>query len=237
MRGAILALALALAPPAAHAQTAPPGRMVVIGRGVVEASPDVAVVQVGVTVTAKTAAAAIDANSAAARRVIDHARASGVESADVGTASVQLSPNFRTVQDSSGGMRQQPDGYTASNTVQVRLRDLAKVGGFARDVVDQGANRIDGIQFGLSDPNRAADEAREAAVADALRQARRLAAAAGVGLGRIEAIASPPRGNVQPSMERGTVAVAARSAKREPVPVEAGSIEVAAEVEITWSLP
>jgi uncharacterized protein YggE len=210
--------------------------MVVVGRGVVEAAPDVAVVQVGVTVQARSAAAAIDSNSAAARRVIDQARAAGVESADIGTASVQLSPNFKTVQDSSGAMRQQPDGYTASNTVQVRLRDLAKVGGFARDVVDQGANRIDGIQFGLLDPNRAADEARDAAVADAVRQAQRLAAAAGIGLGRIETIASPPRGNVQPLMERGPAAMAARSAKRGPVPVEAGSIEVSAEVEITWSL-
>lgn len=234
-RAAVALVAGLLAVPAWAQAPMAPGHIVVIGRGAVEVAPDVAVVQVGVTATGRTAAAALDANSAAVAKVADYARGAGVQPADIGTASVQLSPNFRTVRDPAGGARQEPDGYTASNTVRVRLRDLARVGAFARDLVDQGANRIDAIQFGLSQPERAADEARDGAVADAFRKAERLAAAARVSLGPVERIASPPPAPPV-SVEGAPMAMRAAAPRRGPVPVEAGSIEVAAEVEITWSL-
>ena len=177
--------------------------------------------------------AALDQNSAAARKVVDFAKASGIQERDIQTDAVNLSPLFKTVRDPSGTTRQEPDGYTASNVVRVKLSELAKLGAFMRQALDQGANNINGVQFGLSNYESALDDARTRAVEDAVRQAQRLADAAKVKLGKIQEILSPPRSQ---SGGDGPVVMARRGAAPAAVPVEAGSLQVNAEVEIIWTI-
>ena len=228
----LLACSLAVAP--AAAQTVQPERITVLGRATVERAPDYAAVQVGVTNRAATPAAALDENSAIAARIVAFAKQFGVEARDLRTASVNLSPVTKPVREPNGGYRQEPDGYQASNTVQVRLRDIARLGAFTRDVLNQGANQIAGVSFGLSDPDKAADDALALAVEDATRKAGRLAEAAKVKLGRLQQIVYPPRASSVGRFE----AAAAPSARamRTDVPVEAGALELSAEVEMTWAL-
>jgi uncharacterized protein YggE len=103
-----------------------------------------------------------------------------------------------------------------------------------RQALDQGANNINGVQFGLSNYESALDDARTRAVEDAVRQAQRLAEAARVKLGKIQEIVSPPRSQV---VSEGPLVMARGGAVRAaPVPVEAGSLQVNAEVEIIWSI-
>jgi uncharacterized protein len=210
------------------------GRIRVIGRAVVEVAPDFVTVRVGVSNRAPSPTAALDQNSAAARKVVDFAKASGIQERDIQTDAVNLSPLFKTVRDSSGTTRQEPDGYTASNIVRVKLSDLSRLGAFMRQALDQGANNIDGVQFGLSNYERAKDDARTRAVEDAMRQGQRLAEAAKVKLGRIQEILSPPRSQVVSDRIPGMAMRAAAPAA--PVPVEAGSLQVNAEVEIIWAI-
>ena len=204
-----------------------------IGRAVVEAVPDYVTVRIGVSNRASSPTAALDQNSAAARKVIDFAKASGIAERDIQTDAVNLSPLFKTVRDPSGNARQEPDGYTASNTVRVKLSELPKLGAFMRQTLDQGANNINSVQFGLSNSQSALDDARTRAVEDAVRQAQRLADAAKVKLGKIQEILHPPRS--QGGVERIAV-MAARTAAAAPVPVEAGSLQITADVEIIWAI-
>jgi uncharacterized protein YggE len=138
------------------------------------------------------------------------------------------------VREPGGTFRQEPDGYQAGNTVQVKLRDIARLGAFMREVLGQGANQIAGVQFGLSDPDQALDEALAGAVADATRKATRLAEAARAKLGRLQQLTYPPRIEVRPA----AYAAAAPSprARRMEVPIEAGALETSAEVEMVWAL-
>jgi uncharacterized protein YggE len=196
------------------------GRINVLGRGVVERAPDHASIQVGVSSRASTPTATIDANSAAAARVITFAKQFGVEAQDIRTSSVHLSAASRTIAEPNGRSRQEPDGYTASNTVTIVLRDISRLGRFMRDVLDQGANRISGVTFGLTDPAQAGDAARLAAVEDARRKASLFAEAAKVKLGRILQIDHPPRleyrrGPAEADMPR-------RSAVSRPCPSKPG---------------
>src|SRR5689334_21404012 len=148
------------------------GRMRIVGRAAVDVAPDHVIVRVGVSSKAATQTAALDQNSAVARKIIEFSKTFGVEARDIQTDAVTLAPVTKSVREPNGNFRQEPDGYTASNSVQVRLSELPRLGVFMRQVVDQGATNINGVQFGLSDPEKATDEARAKAVEDAVRQAQ-----------------------------------------------------------------
>lgn len=229
MKQASLALALVLAGavPAFAQQTPEPGTIDVVGRATAAVAPDFATIQVGVSTRAATPAAALDQNSAAARTITEAARGFGIAPADIRTSNVSLNPTFKMVRDPAGGSQQQPDGYQAENTVEVRVRDLARLGEFLRKTLDGGANRITGLSFGLADPRATAERVRAEAVADGVRQARLLAEAAGVRLGAIKHIGlgASQSGGLRPMFRMQAAA---------PVPVEAGNLDVTADVEMTW---
>ena len=231
LAAAVLA-GLAALPLPASAQN--DGRMRIVGRATVEVVPDFVMVRVGVSSKAPSPTAALDQNSAVARKIIDFAKTFGVEPRDVQTDAVTLVPATKSVREPNGNFRQEPDGYTASNTVQVRLSDLARLGMFMRQVLDQGATNINGVQFGISAPEKATDEARQKAVEDAVRQAQLLAQAAKVKLGKIQGIVHPVRAEVV--APDGFAPLAVRRPRPQSVPVEAGMLQVAAEVEITWAV-
>ena len=223
---------LAAVSPPAFAQGVGEGKMRVLGRGTVEAEPDHVGVRVGINNRAASPTAALDQNSAVARKIIDFAKKFGIAEKDIQTDSINLAPAYKSVPVPGGGTRQEPDGYTASNVVRVRLTDLSRLGTFMRQVLDQGATNINGVHFGLSDPQKSADEARTKAVEDAVRQARLLADAAKVKLGPIHEIVHPPR----TEFRGGEQASLRRPVTRTTVPVEVGVVEVNSEVEITWRI-
>lgn len=231
---AVVALLPAVAAIPACAQGVREGKMRVLGRATVEAVPDYVAVQVGVSNIASLPTAALDQNSAVAREIIDFSKRFGVEERDIQTASVNLAPVFKTVRDSSGATRQEPDGYTASNIVRVKLADLSRLGTFMREVLDHGATNIAGVHFGLSNPETFSDEARTKAVEDAVRQAQGLAQAARVNLGPIQDIAYPPRSQFR--VMANLTDLPMRAPARTAVPIEVGTIRITAEVDITWTI-
>ncbi|WP_288588215.1 SIMPL domain-containing protein [uncultured Methylobacterium sp.] len=226
-------LALLLAGPALADE--PPARIGVVGRASREVAPDFATVEVAVESRGATPAAALDQNSAAARKVVELAGEFGITGPDLATAAVSLRPATKTVRDPGGQMRDAPDGFQATNAVSVRVRDLKRLGALMRRLIDGGADRIGGVAFGLSDPGQAENTVRADAVRDARRQAETLAEAAGLRLGRLESLVSPPRqGGAMPMQAR------AFAAKGMPgglaVPVEPGTLTVEASVEATYAV-
>ncbi|HMO29218.1 SIMPL domain-containing protein [Enterovirga sp.] len=229
---ALAALSFSLLPGFAMAETSGASRplMTVTGRATLEAAPDFASISIGVTNKAPTTAAAIDATSAAAGKIATSAIAFGIAPRDIQTSYVALQPAYKSVRDPNGNMEPRPDGYVASNSVVVRVRDLAKLGGFLRSVVDGGANQIGGISFELADPGKLERDALAAAVKDARRQAEVIAGAAGVRIERIESINAG--GSYRP-MPR-PAPMSARAARAD-VPVQPGSLEVSSEIQMTFS--
>jgi uncharacterized protein len=229
---AMACIGLAL-PWSASAQTGHEGKMRVLGRATIEAIPDYAVVSVGVSNKAKTPAAALDQNSAIARKIIDFAKKFGVDEKDIQTESVNLSPAFRQVKQPDGGFRQEPDGYTARNSVRVKVADLPRLGTFLRDALDQGPTHIGSLQFGLSTIEKLTDDARTKAVENAFHQAELLAKAAKVKLGPVHEIVHPVR--IQAHLpERMAAAMPAQG--RQAVPIATGTVAASAEVDITWTI-
>lgn len=217
----------------ASAQTARDGKMRILGRASIEVTPDYALVRVGISNKASTPTMALDQNSSIVRKMIDFSKRFGIDEQDLQTDSVNLAPAFKNVRDSSGNFRQEPDGYNANNTLRAKLTDLSRIGTFMRQILDQGATNIGGVQFGLSNLEKVADEARTKAVENALHQAQRLADAAKVKLGAIQEIVHPPRVQLQPAEGAADMPIRQR---RMAVPIEVGTVTITAEVDITWAI-
>lgn len=211
----------------------PTPTMNIVGRATLEAPPDFASVSIGVTNKAQTTAAAIDATSTASAKIAAAAKTFGIAPRDIQTSYVSLQQSFKSVRNPDGTVEQRPDGYTASNSVIVRVRELPKLGEFLRNVVDGGANQIGGVSFELADPGKLEREALASAVKDARRQAEIIAEAAGVKIKRIETISTG--GQYRPT-PRPMADTRMRAAKASPdVPVEPGSLDVSAEVQMSVS--
>ncbi len=204
----------------------------VVGRAAEARTPDFAEVTVGIETRGASAAAALDAASKAVAGVSAQARALGVPAADIGTAAVSLQAATRSV-PRPGGLTEEPDGYRASNLVSVRLADMDRLGDLLRQALDAGANRIDGVSFGLRDPDTLEATLQVAAARDARARAAALADALGVKLGPLCTL-GPAGGTPYPLANRALAAPMAAKGRR--VPIEAGTIQMSSEVSATFAV-
>ncbi|MEZ5886500.1 MAG: SIMPL domain-containing protein [Paracoccaceae bacterium] len=199
----------------------------VTGEGSVEVAPDMATISLGVMVNGETAKAALDANSAALAVVIERLKAAGIADKDIQTSNLSLGPVYDY---SSSGGAQNVTGYSASNMVTVRVRDIGSVGAVLDASVTDGANTLNGITFGLQEPAPRLDEARAEAVTEARRKAELFAAAAGVSLGPVISISES--GGYMPPIPMAGMAFE----KSDSVPVQAGQLAITAAVSVTYAL-
>jgi uncharacterized protein YggE len=226
---ATAALFLSIAP--VLAQTVPGRTLSIAGSAEVHAAPDAALIATAVVTESDTAAAALKANSATLAKVLDVARSFGVEAKDLQTSGLALEARYYRPEKPSATDRPHVIGYTAANQVTVRVRDLGKLGDLLDKVAVAGANRIDDIQFIISNQEGLLDEARRKAVTDAKDKADRYARAAGFTLGKVMSLTEESGSPVPRPMGR---AMAATSAA--PVPIEAGELTLSVRVRVVWSL-
>lgn len=222
---AVLIMCMAASQTIAQTAAQAPAQISVMGEASVSAAPDLATVSMGVTTTDALAAAAMQANSTALAAVMQRLQAAGVDARDLQTMTLQLNPNWTNSDTGTASIT----GYTASNMLSVRVRDLTKLGAVLDAAITDGANTLNGISFGQSDPKPLQDAARKAAVADAIARAELLTQAAGIKLGRIVSI-SENGGYSAPMPMLKSMDMA------ESVPVAAGEIGVTASVNMVFEL-
>ena len=156
-------------------------------------TPDVATISTGVVTQAADANAAMRDNAVQMDRMLAALRAAGIAPRDIQTSGINLNPQYKYAENQPPAIV----GYQASNTVNVKVRELAKLGKVLDALVAQGANQINGPSFGIDQPEAAMEEARLAAVKKAQAQAQTYARALGLQVKRIVSIseggASLPR--------------------------------------------
>lgn len=230
----LLALLFAAAPVAGQAALAdehePPKRTITInGKGSVKAAPDKVSVSAGVESQAPTAKDALARNTAAMTRVVQTLKDAGIDPKDIQTTTCTFSPRYDTSDD---GRPPRIVGYSVINSVYVTTHDLDKLGTILDQLVTAGSNSIGGIAFDIDKPEEKQNEARKAAMEDAIAKAKLYVAAAGAELGPVMTITEQggyvPRTMAAPMMEASGAA--------KPVPIEAGTESVDIEVQVTWEL-
>ncbi len=228
---------LALAPLALLATTLPAwaGTISIAGRGEVQAAPDMAMINSGVTSQGATAREALDANTAAMTELLDELKAAGIAARDIQTTGFSVNPNYvySDARDSNG-YSQPPkiNGYQVSNTVTVIVRDLKELGTILDRSVTVGANTVNGVTFSVADPSGLLNEARKKAFADARAKAELYAETAGTTLGDLESI----RESQSFDAPQPYAMYARAEAASAPVPVEAGELTFAITVDVEWDL-
>ncbi|MGE3960985.1 MAG: SIMPL domain-containing protein [Dehalococcoidia bacterium] len=182
--GAILALGVACTPTTevtvAGEGTATQG-IAVSGTGTVSVRPDIALVNLGIEVTADTVADARGQAADAMAAMQDAMEGEGVAEADIQTQYFNIYPMYQYSENSAP----QIVGYTVSNVVQVKVRNLDSVSAVLDGAIDAGGDsvRVNGISFTVEDPEEYLGDARREAVDNARMHAEVLAEAAGVELG------------------------------------------------------
>lgn len=218
-----LVAAGALALPAAAAQAQQPEGITVVGVGTVRVVPDQAQMSFGVATEGSTARRAVAANAAAMRRVLAAIKGAGVAAADIRTESISVYP--RTSEDG-----QRILGYTAQNTVTATIRALARAGAVIDAAVAAGANQVYGPTLTSSNAEELYEQALERAFDQARAKAVRLAARAGVTLGRVVAVVEGGGGS-EPVTARADAEQGGGA-----VPIEPGTTEIQAVVAVTFAV-
>jgi uncharacterized protein YggE len=154
----------------------------VVGTGEVHGTPDVADLVLGVSGRAGSAAEVMARIADRAQKVIDALHDAGVSDDDIQTADLSVNPVF----DDDGTVK----GYEASNTVTVRIRDLAQAGGIVDAAAAKAGDdiRVQGITFSIDDDSDLLAAARAKATKRARAQAEQLAGGADVEVGEVRSI-------------------------------------------------
>lgn len=209
-------------PEVAQGQTADQSAtgITVTGSGSVRGTPDRADFSFGVETQGATSAEALDANSAAVQKVIDAVKGAGVADGDIQTQQVSVTPRY-------GENGQKIVGYSATNSVNVTIRDLAQAGTVVEAAVAAGANQVYGPTFSISDQTGLYGDALEKALEDARSKATTIAGAARVTLGSIVSVVEG--GQAGPPIPMAAAADAS-------VPIEVGQQDIVATLTVTFAI-
>ena len=197
--------------PAGPELASPSARTIrVEGMGEVKVAPDEAFIALGVETVAPTAKAAGAENARKMEKVINALVQGGVSRKEIETRNYAVYAEYtpRTRPEEEPKLR----GYRVSNTVEVHVRELARVGALLDTALGAGANRVESVRFGLSKPEAVEGEALRSAVERASQAARVLATALGVKLGPVldaSTVLEPREPMPMPMMARAEAAGAA----------------------------
>ena len=208
----------------------------VSAQGEASLAPDIAIVSFSVVRNSQTAEVAVGQNNSAMAAVTAALKAAGVEARDMQTSNFTIQPQYRHFQPKDDGTVEPPEvvGYEVTNTLTVKIRDIAKVGEILDRSVKLGVNQGGQITFTNDDPEKALTEARKQAVERAVAKARVLTEAAGVRLGRVIEIEEQAQLPTPPQpMYRMALA---SEAAADSVPVAAGENTYAVRVDLTFAL-
>ncbi|GAB4251200.1 MAG: hypothetical protein Kow00129_12080 [Thermoleophilia bacterium] len=202
------------------------------GTGKVLASPDEALLYVTVETQASEAAAAVDENAQRMESVIQRLEEEGVPEEAIQTSNVTVFPEARHDPETN---RMVTDSYRATNTVQVTLRELERVGEIYSAAVEAGANNVRGPEWRLSEDSVAVQEALKKAAAAARGKAEALAEAEGLAVGEV-VVMHEDAASIPPVFFGRGEEMAMDEAALAQTPVNPQDLEVTASVTITYRL-
>lgn len=203
----------------------------------VKREPDIAYITAGVQEERATASEAMAAQAESMTGVFAALRKAGVAEKDMQTSNFSLWPryDYHQIQDKDGSTHSEQHlvGYTASNQLTVKVRDLDNLGSTMDSLVKAGGNTFSGLNFALDDDSEVRDEARKQAMTDARARAELYAQAAGLKIKRIVRITES--GGYMPS-PMPMARMAEKSADSFSTPVAGGEVGYSATVSVLFEL-
>ncbi len=200
----------------------------VAGEGKIKIVPDQVAITIGVESKGNNSAEVKKENDTKIDAVLKSIKKFAIAKEDFQTARVALYPNY--------DYEKKKQTYTASQTVEILLRDLSKYDALMSELTTTGVNRIDNVVFKSSQFKQLQSEARKLAVKDAKTKAEDFAAGLGQKIGKAVSISDnsqgyePPR----PVMYKTMAMAADGAAERETL--APGELEVVVNVNVSFIL-
>ncbi len=201
------------------------------GEGKVSGTPTLAEVSLGLYSEGMDVPVVQDDNNKKVNAIIAAMKALGITEADLQTSQYNISPKY----DYTDG-QQRVIGYTVSQSVTVKVRDLTKVGTVLARAGEAGANQVNGLNFTIDDPTQIQQEARKEALEDARMKAKALADAMGVRLVKVVTFS-------ESSGTPGPIPLAYRAFDKEmlasqvaPPDVQPGQLDVTSRISVTFEI-
>ena len=214
------------------------------GEGKASAAPDIATISFTISEDADTSAKAQDA--AAKKMNVASALLKNLKIADkdIKTSSYTVSPRYSYPQPCYGGVRPcsysqeaKVIGYTASESVEVKVRFIDDAGKVLSALGDAGVSNLYGPNFTLDNPDKVKGDARKEAVDKARAEASSLASALGVRLVRIVSYSEGGGGYPVSYMAKDAMSAGMATAPARPeISVPTGENEVMVNVSITYEI-
>ncbi|HLJ26363.1 MAG TPA: SIMPL domain-containing protein [Candidatus Angelobacter sp.] len=215
------------------AQDRPLPRVVrVVGTSEVKVVPDRAMIELGVEKQNASATVAKRSADAASRAILANLRDNGIEEKDMQTTFLSLQPQFNYRK----GLK--ISYFVAAQTISFTIRDLSRLDALLESLIQAGGNRIDSIQYEVSDLRKYRDQARDLAMKAAHEKALALAKALDQQIGKAYSIEEIPEYNYQ--YAGGLMSNAGYEASRAPAKTgpatAAGEKTVSASVVVCFDL-
>ena len=206
------------------------GGITVTGTADVAGTPDTLRLDLSVTAKASTVSKALEQANAATKKVQDSLRRNGVAPKDLQTSDLQVQPDYSYPGNGTPVLQ----GYTVTEGVTARLRDLGRAGSAISGAAAASGDavRINGIQLDLNDSSKLVAAARDKAMADAKAKAVQYAKAAGRSLGQVVGVTENV--SVPPPVDY-TMRAAAASDALKSVPIQPGSQDVGVQVTVVYA--
>lgn len=146
------------------------------GEGKVYTKPDIAKVSLSVVTEGRNIKSVQDDNSEEINKVINFLKDFGIEEKDIKTTNYGLYPRYN-YED-----RRIPQiiGYEITQTLEIKIKNLEKIGEILEQSVSVGINQVSSLRFEVDDDEKLKEEARNLAIKDAKEKAKILASQLGV---------------------------------------------------------
>lgn len=231
---AILGVGLPLA--VQWGNSVPPARTITVtAEGKTTATPDIAEISFSVVTQGQNPQTLSSNNTDKMNAVMQFVSSQNIASSDIATTGYNLQPNYQYDKNTQANFI---TGYTLTQTVDVKVRDLKNVASVLGGLAPLGVNQIGGVNFTFSDPDAFLAVARVDAINKAQIKALQMAQDAGTSLGRVVNVSENgitprpfPVYNMSMSSAGSGMAVAPSTPDVQP-----GSQDVTDDVTITYSL-
>ena len=207
----------------------------VSGKGEVYTQPDLAIIVFSVETEKTTVAKAMEENTEKMNDIIEAMKSLSIEEKDLKTIDFNISPRYEyrdyNIYPSTG--RRVLVGYEVTQSLQVKIRDLEKIGQAIQEATDLGSNQVGNLQFTVDKQDEFKDQAREEAIGQAKEKAEKIASQLGVNLARITSFSESSQ---LPYYYRSDLVAEGIGAGASAPQIEVGQSKIEVNVTLTYEI-
>ncbi|MDT0649796.1 SIMPL domain-containing protein [Autumnicola edwardsiae] len=197
----------------------------VTGEGTVNVVPDKVIIRARIEHEGESAAAVKKQNDEAVNSVIKFLKENQIQEKNINTEYVTLNKSYN--------YNEKTYSFSANQAISITLEDIEDYEMIMSGLLEEGLNRIDGVDFKSSEAEKYETEARKKAVMDAKRKAEELVSPLGQEIGKAVSISEGTVNNPQPMYRMAMMDESSKSSQESIAP---GEMEITIRVNIGFLL-